>query len=167
MKAGSARLAKHLLTRTNQLNTIIEPLFLLEGSEIEMPTTIPAGFLKLRENLEITGLQSTDVSTRQQGVRAVVGNEMIVQSSFLGGSYQRSTMIAPLSDADIDIFIVLDSSYWNNYTPSALLDRIRTILLKPTRLPRKSAETGKRSLSRSQTSKSMSCLATIDKAVGF
>jgi hypothetical protein len=34
-----------------------------------MPTTINAGFNKLKENLEITDLQSATVSTRQQGVR--------------------------------------------------------------------------------------------------
>lgn len=30
--------------------------------------------------------------------------------SFLSGSYRRSTMIAPLAQADVDIFVVLDSS---------------------------------------------------------
>lgn len=95
-----------------------------------MPTTITAGFNKLKENLEITGLQSATVSTRQQGVRAAVEKEMTVLTSFLGGSYARSTMIGPLANSDIDIFIVLDASYYEKYTPAALLDRVRTVLLK-------------------------------------
>lgn len=95
-----------------------------------MPTTIAAGFTKLKENLEITGLQSTTVSTRQQGVREAVEKEMTVVSSFLAGSYQRSTMISPLADADVDIFMVLDASYYEKYKPAALLDRVRTVLLK-------------------------------------
>jgi hypothetical protein len=33
-----------------------------------------------------------------------VSSEMEVLDSFLTGSYRRSTMIAPLSQADIDIF---------------------------------------------------------------
>jgi tRNA nucleotidyltransferase (CCA-adding enzyme) len=84
-----------------------------------MPTTIIAGFDTVRENLEITGLQSATVSTRQQNVREAVEKEMTVISSFLAGSYQRSTMIAPLADADIDIFIVLDASYFTKYKPAA------------------------------------------------
>lgn len=95
-----------------------------------MPTTIITGFNKLRENLEITGLQSATVSTRQQGVREAVENEMTVSSSFLAGSYARSTLIGPLTSCDIDIFIVLDSAYYEKYTPAALLDRVRTVLLK-------------------------------------
>ena len=35
-----------------------------------------------------------------------------VLDSFLTGSYSRHTMIAPLNEADIDIFIVLDPSYY-------------------------------------------------------
>jgi hypothetical protein len=95
-----------------------------------MPTTIIAGFQKLKENIEITGLQASTVSTRQQRVREAVEKEMTVLSSFLAGSYSRSTMIGPLSKSDIDIFVVLDPSYFAKYKPAALLDRVRTVLLK-------------------------------------
>lgn len=95
-----------------------------------MPTTINAGFTKLRENLEITDLQAATVSTRQQRVREAVEKEMTVLSSFLAGSYARSTMIAPLAQCDVDIFVVLDPSYFQKYRPAALLDRVRTVLLK-------------------------------------
>jgi hypothetical protein len=69
-----------------------------------MPVPIYQGFEKLRQNLEITGLQESTVSTRQRTVREAVSSEMEVLDSFLTGSYRRSTMIAPLSQADIDIF---------------------------------------------------------------
>jgi len=47
-----------------------------------MATTIPASFQKLKENLEITGLQKNTVSTRQQNVRDVVAKELTVLDSF-------------------------------------------------------------------------------------
>src|SRR5690606_36563009 len=72
-----------------------------------MATTIDEAFRKLRTNLEITGLQESTVSTRQQRIRGLLEADFTVLDSFLGGSYRRSTMIAPLGEADIDIFIVL------------------------------------------------------------
>lgn len=52
-----------------------------------MPTTISAGFQKLKENLEITSLQANTTSSRQQNVRDAVKREMIVVDDFLTGSY--------------------------------------------------------------------------------
>jgi Second Messenger Oligonucleotide or Dinucleotide Synthetase domain len=95
-----------------------------------MATTITAGFSKLSENLEITGLQSATTSTRQKAVREAVEKDFTVLDSFLAGSYARSTMIGPLKDCDIDIMVVLDPSYFQKYKPAALLDRTRTVLLK-------------------------------------
>ena len=73
-----------------------------------MAVGIPQAFPQFKQNLEITGLQAATVSSRQKAVREVLEAGMTVQDSFLTGSYQRSTMIAPLSEADIDIFSVLD-----------------------------------------------------------
>jgi len=61
-----------------------------------MAKTISEGFRKLRENLEITGLQESTVSTRQTNVRTALEDDFDVKDSFLTGSYRRSTMIAPL-----------------------------------------------------------------------
>ena len=91
-------------------------------------TTISQGFRVLRSRLEITGLQSSTVSTRQRNVRNAVARGFTVLESFLTGSYARSTMIAPLKDADIDIFIVLDATYFHKHRPSSLLNRVRTVL---------------------------------------
>lgn len=88
-----------------------------------------SSFQMLKENLEITGLQKSIVSTRQNEVRYAVARNMDVLDSFLTGSYARSTMIAPLSKADIDIFIVLDKKY-NRLTPVKLLNEVKNALLK-------------------------------------
>ncbi len=101
-----------------------------------MATTILESFNKFKSNLEITSLQTSTVSTRQSYVRAAVAKELTVLSDFLTGSYSRSTLISPLSKADIDIFVVLDASYFHNYSQgknggqAALLDRLKKGLKK-------------------------------------
>jgi hypothetical protein len=95
-----------------------------------MPTTISEGFRRLRENLEITELQESTVSTRQKNVRDAVAAELTVLDSFLAGSYKRNTMIRPLKEADVDIFIVLDPKYYDTSGQAALLGRVRRVLLK-------------------------------------
>ena len=99
-----------------------------------MATTINQSFLKFKQNLEITDLQAATVSTRQQNVREVVEAELAVEDSFLTGSYSRNTMIAPLKEADIDIFIVLNAKYFHHYTngqnggQAGLLDLVKRTL---------------------------------------
>jgi hypothetical protein len=95
-----------------------------------MATTITQGFQQLKQNLEITDLQELTVSTRQQNVRDAVEKEMDVLDSFLTGSYRRNTLIAPLSDADVDIFIVLSSKYYSLDGYASLLDNLRQVLRK-------------------------------------
>jgi hypothetical protein len=92
-----------------------------------MPYTIPESFAQLRSSLEITGLQKETVSTRQQTMRRTVANGMTVVDDFLTGSCARSTMISPLSEADVDVFVVLDPTYFHHYNnqnggPKGLLD---------------------------------------------
>src|SRR5205807_6891592 len=58
-----------------------------------------------------------------------------VQDSFLTGSYVRKTMIAPLKEADIDVFAVLDPSYFHHYNnknggQAGLLDWVKRTLRK-------------------------------------
>jgi hypothetical protein len=101
-----------------------------------MATTIPASFLKFKQNLEITGLQAETVSTRQRSVREVLENGLEVLDTFLSGSYARSTMIAPLKEADIDIIAVLNDKYFHNYNNgqnnghAGLLDLVKRTLKK-------------------------------------
>jgi hypothetical protein len=107
-----------------------------------MPTTILESFRKLKQNLEITGLQETTVSTRQTTIRNVIEAGMDVVDSFLTGSYSRKTMIAPLKEADVDIFIQLDAKYFHHYNhgqnggQAGLLDLVkRTLKETYTRTP--------------------------------
>ncbi len=96
-----------------------------------MSLTIIDGFQKLRENLQITNLQESVVSTRHQNVREAVKQDLVVVDDFLTGSYKRSTMIAPLSKADVDTFCVLDGKYFEDYRyggQATLLDRVKRIL---------------------------------------
>jgi tRNA nucleotidyltransferase (CCA-adding enzyme) len=100
-----------------------------------MATTIPQAFAKLRENLEIADLQASTVSTRQQSVREVLDAGMKVLDSFLTGSYSRSTMIAPLSEADVDIFVILNTEYYHHYNAqngdqAGILDLVKRTLCR-------------------------------------
>jgi hypothetical protein len=100
-----------------------------------MTTTIEAAFRDFKSNLEITGLQKSTVSSRQQSVRDAVNKELSVSDSFLAGSYSRSTMIAPLKEADVDIFIILDNKYFDHYNgknggQAGLLDLLKRGLKK-------------------------------------
>jgi len=92
-----------------------------------MARTVTQAFADFKANLEITTLQGTTVSTRQRNVRSNIAKELTVIDDFLTGSYQRSTMIAPLRDADVDVFIVLDPAYYAAAPngPANLLARVK------------------------------------------
>lgn len=90
-----------------------------------MASSLSAGFAEFRSNLEITDLQSSVVSTRQQRVREALDAKLDVRDSFLTGSYARSTMIAPLAQADIDVLVVLSTDYFKEHTPVSLLELVR------------------------------------------
>lgn len=106
-----------------------------------MAATIYEGFNQLKNNLEISNLQQSVVSTRQQNIRSALVADLNILNSFLTGSYARHTMIAPLAKADIDIFVVLADEYYYKYYnqnngPGSLLDHIKSILRKTyTRTP--------------------------------
>jgi hypothetical protein len=95
-----------------------------------MARTIDEAFRILRSNLEITDLQEKTVSTRQTSIRSVLEKDFVVLDSFLTGSYRRSTMISPLNEADIDIFVVLDPRYYAAQGQTGLLLAVRASLLK-------------------------------------
>src|SRR6266850_298799 len=95
-----------------------------------MASTIAEGFEELRSNLEITDLQEETVSTRQQNVRKALEDDFTILDSFLTGSYRRSTMVAPLKEADVDIFIVLDASYFASDGQTTLLNDVKSALRK-------------------------------------
>jgi hypothetical protein len=106
-----------------------------------MATTITEAFAQFKQNLEITDLQASVVSTRQERVREVVNAGLNTLDSFLTGSYARNTLISPLKEADIDIFVILESKYYYEYNnqnggQAGLLDRLKRVLLQTyTRTP--------------------------------
>ncbi len=95
-----------------------------------MSRTVTQGFNELSSRLEITDLQASTVSARQQNVRDAVKKGFVVWDDFLTGSYMRNTMISPLSDADIDIFFVLSSEYYKVDGQQYILDKVRDVLKK-------------------------------------
>ena len=95
-----------------------------------MAKTIAQGFQILCGNTNISGLQEETASTRQKNVREAVEKELDVLDSFLTGSYRRNTMLAPLSGADIDVFVVLDPKYYQSDGQAALLDKVKATLKK-------------------------------------
>jgi hypothetical protein len=100
-----------------------------------MAITIFEAFKAFKANLEITSLQGTTVSSRQQNIREAVKNDLDVIDSFLSGSYSRQTLIAPLKQADIDVIVVLDPKYFYHYDgqnggQAALLDLLKRVLKK-------------------------------------
>lgn len=106
-----------------------------------MSTTIEGAFREFKSNIEPTGLQKSTVASRQKNVRDAVSKELSVSDSFLAGSYSRSTMIAPLKEADVDIFIILDNKYSYHYDgknggQAGLLDLLKRALKRTyTRTP--------------------------------
>lgn len=94
-----------------------------------MATTVNQAFKDFMSNLEITDLQATTVSNRQNNVRAIIKEELTLVDDFLTGSYRRNTMIRPLIDADVDIFVVLHSDYFNSGNPRGILDKVKKVLV--------------------------------------
>lgn len=100
-----------------------------------MATTILESFRTFKANLEITSLQGTTVSNRQQNVREAVRKDLDVLDSFLTGSYSRHTLISPLKQSDIDVVVILNSKYFHHYNgqnggQAGLLDQLKRVLKK-------------------------------------
>ena len=86
-------------------------------------------FKRLRENVELTGLQKTTVAKRQGNIRDALADQLDVRDDFLVGSYCRHTLIGPLKQADVDVMVVLDPTY-REKGPAGVLDLVRGALLK-------------------------------------
>jgi hypothetical protein len=95
---------------------------------LRLQLSVTGAFDLFASRLEITDLQQSTVSTRQQAVRAAVERRLHVLDTFLTGSYRRHTMIGPLAAADIDLFCVLDAGYHHPAGQAALLDTVRKAL---------------------------------------
>lgn len=95
-----------------------------------MATTVPEAFRQLKANLEISDLQESTVATRQKNVRAALTDDFDIVEDFLTGSYRRSTLIAPLKTADVDIFVALAPRHFAQHGQKALLESVKRALKK-------------------------------------
>jgi hypothetical protein len=95
--------------------------------EKDMATTVDSAFREFQSNLNISDIQRSTISASQQALRDVLDERLFVLDSFLSGSYARSTMIAPLASADVDIFIVLDQRY-QRLLPQKILSLVANII---------------------------------------
>jgi predicted nucleotidyltransferase len=74
-----------------------------------MAWTVTGAFTEFLSRLEPTEKQKQDASTKRTTVQACLNEKLWVASSFLTGSYARSTLIRPPND--IDLFVVLDAEH--------------------------------------------------------
>lgn len=100
-----------------------------------MATTIEAAFAELRARLEITDRQASLVAERRANVTNVLQEKLTLDpaaSPTVIGSWDRNTLIAPLSKADVDLLVVLNKrehKRWLNAEGTLqALDRIKAIL---------------------------------------
>ena len=88
---------------------------------------------KLIEKISITDKQEENIKASVKNITTTLEKDdtLHLKETFLNGSYERDTMIRPLDD--IDIFVVLDESYWkDNFgvrrKPQSVLDKIKDFL---------------------------------------
>jgi len=97
-----------------------------------MATTVASAFEEFASNLEITDRQTKLVSERRENVVKCLSAQLSVTNSLLIGSYARDTMIRYLSEADVDVLVVLhygNHQEWDNPEGTVkALDKFRAIL---------------------------------------
>ncbi len=100
-----------------------------------MATTVEQAFREFASNLEIKDRQVSLVSARRGNVVSALQSELSLHSNIppkLIGSYDRHTLTRYLSEADIDVMVVLhygDNKGWDSADGTIkALDRFRTIL---------------------------------------
>lgn len=105
-----------------------------------MPSTIDEAFVRFLSNLEIPTIDPEKISARQRGICEVLQQKIMIVNDFVSGSYARSTMIAPLQDAEIDLFVVLESHYFHHFNSkrrghAQLLNMVQWALRQTYRAP--------------------------------
>lgn len=93
-------------------------------------TTVDEAFSKLKSNLEITGAEQTQASSRHTAIRDHVRAAWDLTDDFLTGSYRRDTKTKKLRD--VDIFLVIDPdgehAGLRDRTPADALNQLRQVL---------------------------------------
>ncbi len=76
-----------------------------------MAKTVIEAMSNFLADIQPTSSQTSDISTSHTALRAYLRSQLQVETDFLTGSYVRDMMIR--QSRDVDMFIVLDSSYWS------------------------------------------------------
>jgi len=77
-----------------------------------MALTVGQAFNEFQKTCEPRPISDDDVASKQLYLRKTMSNKINLIEDFLIGSYIKNTQIKPRTD--IDIFVVLNSSYWND-----------------------------------------------------
>jgi hypothetical protein len=100
-----------------------------------MATDVNQAFSEFQTNLEITDRQVNVVSSAREGSVGAIGAKLSLYESspsHLIGSYDRHTLIRPLSGSDVDVMVVLNygaHKEWDTAEGTVkVLDRFKTIL---------------------------------------
>lgn len=96
-----------------------------------MPRTVSEAFEKFKMKCEPTSPTKELTSEKQRYLRQSIEGKIDAIDDFLIGSYAKQTQIRPRSDTDL--FIVLDSAYWNEHnlqTPHKIFLLLRKELKK-------------------------------------
>ena len=99
-----------------------------------MATTVKQSFKEYSSNLEITNRQQEKVSNCRNNVTNAIAKELTLndERSKVIGSWDRHTLTRYLSEADVDVMVILhygDNKHWETSSGTgACLDKIKQIL---------------------------------------
>lgn len=91
--------------------------------------TVDEAFKKFKSRLEINETEQKAASSRQQAIRGQLDASLDIATDFLTGAYVRDTKTKPLRDVDIMVVLGEDEVAYRNQHPSAILDRVREVLV--------------------------------------
>lgn len=89
---------------------------------LDSKSGLESKFGQLRQNIELTENQKSQIITSHSALRTAIEKLSYVQSTFLTGSYKKSTMIRP--PYDVDIFVVLTAGQ-ASIQPQTVLDKLK------------------------------------------
>lgn len=100
-----------------------------------MAQTVEVAFAEWKSRLEITNRQESLVSQRRANVTSALQAKLLLDPAMspqVIGSWDHNTLIAPLSQADVDLLVVLDKQEYKRWRTAEgtiqALDRIKAIL---------------------------------------
>ena len=94
-----------------------------------LTVTIEEGLRTLDSSLLITVPQNAMISTQQSEITEVVVKEFDALSTVLTGACARNTMIQPLVENRIDLFVLLKPEIGQRNTPGELMRKLLSVLL--------------------------------------